>query len=355
VTSPYETLPAEAFWRSGAAEPGRNGITGLWRPKFPIDRSMRIATQGSCFAQHIGAELARRGYRWFEAERPLPVAPAEVNSRYNYGVFTYRTGNIYTPRLLRQWLSWASGESAPPEEAWKAEGGVVDPFRPRIEPEPFPDADAMRASRARTIARMAETLGSVDLFVFTLGLTEAWEDRETDAVYPLCPGTVGGRFDPARHVFANYRFREVVEDLEASAALLRRHNEKMNVLLTVSPVPLVATGTGNHVLVANGRSKGTLRAAAAELCEQRDDVDYFPSYELLREPPFGNAFYQENMRSVTPEGVAYVMDHFFRAHGARAAAEVSPAREDDRRQNGVASPAEEELVCEEILLDARPR
>jgi hypothetical protein len=309
---------------------------------------MRIATQGSCFAQHIGHELVRRRYAWFEAEPPLPAVPEEVNRLYNYGLFTYRTGNIYTTRLLRQWLAWASGDADPPDEAWCEGAGFVDPFRPRIEPEPHPDATGVAQARRRTLSRMGETLGSLDLFVFTLGLTEAWEDRETGAVYPMCPGTAGGRFDPQRHVFVNYRFREVLEDLEAAVDLLKRHNGQMKVLLTVSPVPLVATASGRHVLEANGRSKSVLRAVAAELAEQRADVDYFPSYELLREPPFGNRFYADNMRTVTGEGVSFVMRHFFEAHEGPDGRQ-DPTGEADRPH---APPVgDDELVCEEILLD----
>jgi hypothetical protein len=127
----------------------------------------------------------------------------------------------------------------------------------------------------------------------------------------------------------------------------------MKILLTVSPVPMVATASGQHVLVANGRTKNTLRAVAADLAERRDDVDYFPGYELVREPPFGNAFFEENMRAVTREGVAYVMNHFLGAHDEAFGAGTSGASGVTRAGTGSRKgQTEEELVCEEILLDA---
>ena len=41
------------------------------------------------------------------------------------------------------------------------------------------------------------------VFVFTLGLTEAWVSRADGAVFPACPGTVAGSFDAGRHHFHN--------------------------------------------------------------------------------------------------------------------------------------------------------
>ena len=52
-------------------------------------------------------------------------------------------------------------------------------------------------------------------------------------------------------------------------------------ILTVSPVPLVATAAGKHVLVATTYSKSVLRVACEEVCQKAADVMYFPSYEII--------------------------------------------------------------------------
>ena len=371
MANPYERQPASAFWRTGVVEPQPIEITDVYRPRFAITRGTRIATQGSCFAQEIGRQFVRRGYDWFEAEPPLFKLPTAVNSAYNYGVFSYRTGNIYTPRLLLQWLRWASGEAEAPRFGWQSEAGVLDPFRPAIEPNGFESEAAMLASRERLLERMGETLGTLDVFVFTFGLTEGWEDRESGVVYPMCPGTLGGTFDERQTRFVNYSFLDCHRDMREAIALLRRHNAKMKVLLTVSPVPLVATATRDHVLVANSRSKSLLRTLAATLAEEDAAVDYFPSYELVTSSPFRSQFFEPNLRSIKRLGVEFIMREFFRAHGE----EDGPASESLRRlcgngqrggrplprnasggsgeaTAGAAAPSEEDLVCEEIMLDA---
>ncbi|WP_108658996.1 GSCFA domain-containing protein [Acuticoccus kandeliae] len=350
MKNPYQTLPERAFWRPAVADLEPTSISDVYRPKFPIDKTMRVVTQGSCFSQHIGRQFVARGYDWFEAELPFPHFPAQLNRPYNYGVFSFRTGNIYTPRLLLQWLRWGSGRAAAPDTVWsRRDGATVDPFRPAVEPEGYQSAKEMLDARAHMIERMRESLPEIDLFIFTFGLTEAWEDRETGVVYPMCPGTAGGQFDPDRHVFRNYSVRECLADMEEAIAILRELNPAMKILFTVSPVPLTATATGDHVLSANSRSKCLLRTVAATLSEEHDFVDYFPSFEFIFQPPFKAMFYDDNMRTVKKEGVAFVMSHFFKAHG-----DDSVADEDDapRKREQRASDAEDDLVCEEVMLEA---
>ena len=75
-----------------------------------------------------------------------------------------------------------------------------------------------------------------DVMVFTLGLTEAWINRQDGAVYPLCPGTAAGTFDPERHRFVNFRVTQVVGDMREAFDFVRDRKPRIRVLVTVSPV-----------------------------------------------------------------------------------------------------------------------
>lgn len=102
MTNPYTELPATAFWRTAVAEQEPMAIGGLWTPKYPIRPHHGIVTAGSCFAQHIGQALAARGYRWLDCE-PAPMHLNKEDCReFNYGIFSFRTGNIYTAKMLLQ-------------------------------------------------------------------------------------------------------------------------------------------------------------------------------------------------------------------------------------------------------------
>jgi len=84
----------------------------------------------------------------------------------------------------------------------------------------------------------------------------------------------------------------------------------VKILLTVSPVPLVATYEKRHVLVSNTVSKSVLRVAADEVERAFDNVIYFPSYEIITSPANSGKYYQDDLRRVTDIGIDHVMRVF---------------------------------------------
>jgi len=331
-----------------------------WRPKFAIDRGTRIATAGSCFAQHIGRALVSGGFHWVDSEPPPSDLAAERHAEHGYGIFSFRTGNIYTAALLRQWVRWSLRVDVPDDEVFAEDGRCHDPFRPAFPPEGFGTPEELAAARDRTLDRMRDTLADTDLLIFTLGLTETWMNGR-GAVYPMCPGTLRGRFLPDSHRFRNADEPEVVRDLAETFDLLRAHNPRLRFLLTVSPVPLVATASGQHVLVATQYSKSVLRAAAGRLAQSREDVDYFPSYELVAGVPFRGCFFESNLRTVSQEGVAFVMRQFLEAvdgkDGRPAVAPATPPAPIGTAARGEPAPipASSSEICDEIVLETWAR
>lgn len=357
--NPYSQLGPEAFWRTAVAERPPLDIRGLWQPKFDIDPKERIVTAGSCFAQHISNAFIARGFNWYNAE-PAPGDP-KVARAFHYGVFSFRTGNIYTARMFRQWVEWARRPDRCPDIFWERAGRFYDPFRPAVEPGGFASLDEARASRRATLAAVLDAMRRARLFVFTMGLTECWRDAESGVEFAVCPGTVAGTFEPERHVFHNMDYPAVLRDMTIALKHLRVVNRDVRVLLTVSPVPLTATASGQHVLSATSQSKSVLRAVAGALVAAQDHVDYFPSYEIITHPAYQGRFYAANQRSVLPEGVAFVMQNFFddldtafgRQPGTapRRPAAAPPRPEDE----GDGPSGADDIKCEEEMLAAFQR
>lgn len=353
--SPYRDLPSRQFWKKGvreAIEPPHD----FYRKKFEIDTSMQIMTAGSCFAQHIASRLRARGYSVIDAE-PAPAHLRDRSAkRFGYRTYSARYGNIYTARQLLQLLLEASGRFAPQDIIWERNGRFFDALRPGVEPDGLESPEEVRAHRLDHLSRVNGAVKKADLLIFTFGLTEAWQHRASETVYPTAPGTIAGSFDPTLHSFVNFSYGEVLADFKRVRRFLKRRRPDMKFLVTVSPVPLAATAEDAHVLSATIHSKSILRAVAGALASQYEDVDYFPSYELIATPFFGN-FYDESKREVTPEGVDMAMASFIRAHGG-AAPQSEPAVEPKHRARSAAKsavvPAEdrEAVVCEEILLEA---
>ncbi|RMH43080.1 MAG: GSCFA family protein, partial [Alphaproteobacteria bacterium] len=131
--------------------------------------------------------------------------------------------------------------------------------------------------------------------------------------------------------------------------LVKSHRDKpARYLVTVSPVPLTATASGQHVQVATTHSKSVLRAVCGELAQNLRAVDYFPSYEIITAPATRGIFYAPNLRSVTPAGVETVMRTFFAAHDPGGKAPGRAPDADARPATG----GENDVVCEEALLEA---
>ncbi|WP_417725745.1 GSCFA domain-containing protein [Salipiger sp.] len=362
MSNPYSSLEARAFWSPAVGKRSLFDISDLWKAPFAIDRRSRIATFGSCFAQHFSRALVARGFTWLDAEPAPEGLSAEHAKAYNYGVFTARTANIYTTSLLRQWTEWALGHAEDPKIFWEDEAGrIYDPFRPVIEPGGFASPEEMFAARARCIEAFRTAIMESDIFVFTLGLTESWFDAEGGWEYPMCPGTAAGSFDAEKHVFRNQDYEFVRKNLMQAIRMMRAARKGgPRFLLTVSPVPLTATNSGNHVLVATMESKSILRAVAGNVAGALTNVSYFPSYEIINSPAYRGSFFEPNMRSVNPHGVDHVMKTFFaglpeavRKAAAAPAAQPGPRKgaKGGKGRAGAATSADD-TVCEEELLAA---
>jgi hypothetical protein len=347
--NPYKNLPPEAYWRTGVADLHPMEMRNLWTPKFDIAQDAPVATAGSCFAQHISKAMQARGYNWIDSEPAPTLMSEDMCKAYNYGVFTFRTGTIYSAALLNQWIRWALGLEEMSEEVFRDGDRFFDPFRPAIQPKGFDTRLDCLKARRDTCKAIAKALTETELLVFTLGLTEGWVNAETGVVYPVCPGTLAGDFDPKVHQFRNWGFPEIQESLVRAFDAIVDINPRIRFLLTVSPVPLTATAAEKHVLVATTYSKSTLRAVAGSLADSREDTDYFPSYEIITGAPYRAMFYDPNMRTVTPKGVDHVMSHFFAGVGGGEAAPVAaPVKKKevvDEKQRA------EDLVCEEAALE----
>jgi hypothetical protein len=310
ILNPYNHLPDKAFWRLSVSSKNMLDITELWNPKFDIRRTQPIATFGSCFSQHIGVALKAHGYRWLIAEQP-PYGLREENAKlFGYNTYSARTGSIYTTSLLKQWTEWALGKSAPSNEVWEKDDRFYDPFRPTIEPNGFDSETEMRASRDQAIASFRNCVERADFLFFTLGLTETWITREGGYEYPMCPGTAGGIFDARKHLFRNQQFQEIALNLTSTTEMMRLINKDLRFLLAVSPMPLVATKSGNHVLVATMESKSILRAVAGELATNLSYIDYLPFYEIVNSPVFKGVFYEPNQRNINHHGIKFLMNAF---------------------------------------------
>ncbi len=348
LPNPYSNLPGRNFWRTAVSEKTVFSLEGLYKKKFAIACEDRVGTAGSCFAQHVSANMMRRGFRVIDVE-PAPdfFTPQEARD-YGYGIYSARYGNIYTVRQMLQLFSDAAAGTVRDEDFLEIGGRFIDLLRPNTQPGGYESLVEARFNRADHLERVKELFSSIDVFIFTLGLTEAWVNRKTGAVYPVCPYTLA-EIAGDDYAFHNFDYAEIIADLQLLRRNLLEVSPGLKLLFTVSPVPLTATASGNHVLVATTYSKSTLRAVCGAMEAAHDNVDYFPSFEVITAPISRGVFYEPNSRNVNATGVNTAMSFFFAEHDHGASQAPADVK---RSQSKSSDESDDEVVCEDILLDA---
>jgi hypothetical protein len=156
-------------------------------------------------------------------------------------------------------------------------------------------------------------------------------------------------FDPPRHAFHNFTIDEVRDDLDAMIAEFHSLNKQARIILTVSPVPLVATATDRHVVAATTYSKAVLRVAAEHATRHRDVV-YFPAYEIVTSSAASNDVFEPDRRTVSKKAVDTVMDAFLSrcdTTGTRVQPAPAPAADTSTLSSKIAA-----YECEEAAQEA---
>jgi hypothetical protein len=204
-----------------------------------------VVTLGSCFAQELREvlELARFGSNSF-------WVPSGLNNTY----------------ALLDFVSWTVTGSAT-HRAYRyerGEGGEIGEWRPGDDRETF--------------ERHFREAGA---FVFTIGLAEVWTDRENGRVF--WRGVPEHVYDAGRHEFRLTTVAENEENLREIVRLIHSVNPRAPIVLTLSPVPLLATFRDQSCMTADCVSKSVLRVALDNVMAARpENVYYWPSFELVR-------------------------------------------------------------------------
>ena len=312
--NPYSSLPDHRFWRKAVTGTPPFAIDPVLETPFRIAPHDRVATGGSCFAQEIAQRLQKSGFLYYLAEQPPEGMSAAEALRRNYAMYSCRYGNLYTTLQFRQLIDRAYGRFQPQIDVWThaKTGRYLDPFRPRIEPDGWATADDMRADREKHLAAVRNMLETMDVFVFTFGHTETWRHKPDGAIMQMAPGVDGGTWDPDTYEFYNMTVSEVVREFLACVDMIRDVNPNVRIVLSVSPVGIIATYENRHVIESNSAVKAILRAAADEVVRSRPNIAYFPSFDLATASPNVSRFYREDTRRITEAGIDQTMRIFFK-------------------------------------------
>jgi GSCFA family len=220
----------------------------------------------------------------------------------------YNTFSIYNE------LRWALDPQAqfPRESIVDIGNGLA--VDPHINPT-LPLADVEETWRRRELIQMVNRRAAQCRVIFvTLGLVEVWRDIETDTFLNSTPFFNLLELYPDRYEVHVTDFAQNLANLERIHELLRQFGHPdVKIVVTVSPVPLMATFSEEDIVLANTYSKSLLRAVAQHWSAAHDNVHYFPSYEIVQNSDRSQTW-EDDLRHVKPQVVKHIMDVFVQCY-----------------------------------------
>ena len=284
-----------------AVSPGNGGARAFdadlhlrLQPKFRFGRDLKIFASGSCFAREVELAFHQRGYKVLSWNPSLDISN-DMFHRYNtfsiINDFEFAFQRPYGPEYINR----------------VGEGKFVDFSGYGT----FTTADEVMALRQRIIECHRRVV-EADVVVVTLGLVEAWYDRQNASYCNITPYALFAS-QPDRFELRITNYQENLEAVQRFIEFLTRLHPTVKIVLTVSPVPFSDTFSGQDVIVANTYSKSVLRCVAQDLTELYDHVDYFPSYEIVMMSAPAQSWL-DDFRHVRRERVAFIVSEFERSY-----------------------------------------
>ncbi|MBL0406319.1 GSCFA domain-containing protein [Microvirga aerilata] len=245
-------------------------------PKFKLDATAPFFAIGSCFARNIELSLAQQGLHCVTSQCVFP------DDYYELRGFGARNGalNAYTPGSIMDLIRFAKRSEAETVALQDVgDGQWADMLMSGL--RLLNDDEA--ASARKQLLQTYRNLPDARTVIITLGYTESWREKATGMFINRPPaGNMRLNRRAGHYEFLNMSAEQILGAVHTSVQEIYQQTEgRAKLILTVSPVPLASTFTGQDVITANDFSKGVLLAAAREVSSAYDFVDYFPSYQYV--------------------------------------------------------------------------
>ncbi|MFN8657715.1 MAG: GSCFA domain-containing protein [Candidatus Obscuribacterales bacterium] len=259
-----------------------------------INKKTPIGAAGSCFATEISAYLKQNQYNYVITEPNDDSCAA--------------WGGLYNTPSFRQLVEVAFGLRTRPRMLFECEDTgkkeFWDPFREGVF---FSSVEQYEESTRTHLVAAREALLKTKVFIMTVGLNEIWRLTYDGSVLARYPRTLAAHLVHKQILTVE----ENVNELQQMLDVWKAHNPDLQVIITVSPVPLHATfrAEESHVISSTCHSKSILRVAVDEFVRRNSHcVNYFPAFEVVTYCT--PAPWIEDCRHVSRETVGTVMGLF---------------------------------------------
>lgn len=278
-------------------------------PAFRLAPGSTVFTIGSCFARNIEDRL--EGHDLIFPIKHYPAQPNEFSGPRPRGIL-----NKFTPSCMLEDIRWLKAIVSDEQDVEQAtrqrfyfsvgDDQVVDLGLQEF----IPVTETRFWQRRRDILEVYRSLYRCNAVILTLGLIEQWYYK--GQVVQHAPSNRAMLKQRADFSFATLTDDDVKQVLNEIVTTLQAINPGIKIIFTVSPVPLKSTFSDQHVFLANTLSKSRLVTAAHTLREQAENVDYFPSYDIVQ--LIGRGAFEADMRHVKDavvKGICHYFSHVY--------------------------------------------
>ncbi len=147
---------------------------------------------------------------------------------------------------------------------------------------------------------VGQNLAEVDVLIITLGTAFVYRQKSNNEIVANCHKQTASGFSKEL-----LTVEEIILSFTALHHQLKIKNSKFKIILSVSPVRHT-----KDTLQLNSVSKSILRLACHEIVKSFQEVEYFPSYEIMMDDLRDYRFYKEDLIHPTEQAEKYIWDKF---------------------------------------------
>jgi hypothetical protein len=243
--------------------------------KIKLNNSLLLS--GSCFSEHIGQKL----------------------SAYKFDNLTNSFGVIYNPVSIFKLLVNALNEKTVDEKLIIKNQGIYRYYDFH--------SDISALNQDDLLSQIDEAYKYTKIYllksrwiIITMGTALVYRHKKLKEIVSNCHKMPSGEFD-----------KEWVDPGDITKAFLnfydqlKKENKEFHIILTVSPVRHIKDS-----LQTNSVSKSILRYTCHMLSESYENVQYFPSFEIMMDDLRDYRFYETDMLHPNTSGIEYIWEAF---------------------------------------------
>ncbi|MDC8003128.1 GSCFA domain-containing protein [Aureisphaera galaxeae] len=285
--------------------------------KNQIDYDSQLLLLGSCFTEHIGAQLEY--FKFQNLQNPFGILfnPVSISKLVTRAL----TDAFFTEKdIFKKDSVW---------HCFAVHSLVFDT-----------EKEEYLKRLNELLSGLKETLIQSSHIIFSLGTAWVHRFKETNEIVANCHKIPQKEFSKEL-----LTMNEISKCLEEMVVAIQKVNPKVQILFTVSPVRHIKEG-----LPENNLSKSHLITAIHEVVASTEATHYFPSYEIMMDELRDYRFYEKDMIHPNETAIAIIWEKF---NSVWVASETLPIQKEiDTIQRGLAhKPFHPQSTEHQVFLD----